>query len=609
MSTINTINLENTLESDQSIQIKIIKESYQLGINYYNQNNFILAEKEFVKVLRPVLSKFKILEPHNIVHVKNEVSNSMYHLGLIYRISNIYPNNYAKATAIFHYCAKFSKCYDIEKLTSEYFLKEAYKMEKEFLESIQIYSKSYSNKCEQYKNKLLTFRKQIKQKLEELDNDKDIILHTNKVELLYEEINKFFINDDGKGFIQQLFIDCIEELGELPQGLQYTIIALGSFAQGTATPWSDLEFAVLINQNNEEYKQYFRNLTQLFYIKVVNLGETHLRWVGVESLNNFKTGDENDDWFWDDIAPYSYGFCLDGAHWHACETPLGRKDYKIKIDTKIVNKPDFELIMTPDDMITFQQNSIIMTSDDMKQIQQDSAIMTPDDMIKFQQNSIIMDNQTWNDSDPHLVQSLKSVAWIYGDKKLLDDYKFKLKNALSIDIIRLRSIKLLLEDVNLYQLKLDNKREIINVKKDIYRLIDRIIVGLANYYNITAESGEKLLTMWNILDRMKTIISEEGIQYFKEALSIANELRLRTYLNNVNNPNKELMRIHKNHQENIFYYDKISMIARFYQIMIQVQNLVKEFCIHQDSSILKNNKFYIDDNYTISLINSTLNIT
>ncbi len=93
------------------------------------------------------------------------------------------------------------------------------------------------------------------------------------------------------------------------------------------TPWSDLEFSILINEYKPEFKGYFRNLTKLLHIKVINLGETPLRSIGVESLNNFKTADEKDDWFWDDIS--NNGFSFDGPDWYACKWPLGRYGYKV----------------------------------------------------------------------------------------------------------------------------------------------------------------------------------------------------------------------------------------------------------------------------------------
>lgn len=355
---------------------------------------------------------------------------------------------------------------------------------------------------------------------------------------------------------------------------------MGSFASGTATPWSDLEFAILISRNDENSKQYFRNLAKLFHIKIINLGETQLRWVGIESLNNFKTAKEEDEWFWDDITPY--GISLDGAHWHACETPLGRKGYRAKVKLKnqseevIIDKPDFELILTPHEMIKFQQEQVIASN-----------------------------GQNWAETDAHLVQSLRSVLLIDGSQELVDDYRSNMKEAVSLDIVRKRTVKILREDLKNFRLKLEQTEEgkLIDVKKDIYRLADRIINGLANYYNIIAPNAQRSVTVWNILDQMRNMgmLSNLGTEHFKEALSIAAELRLRTYIDNLDNSNKELM---------ITYIPYIDIIRHFYQVMLRVQELINELCISNSRAeqMLKSDPLYIDDDYTVDLINARLRI-
>jgi len=311
---------------------------------------------------------------------------------------------------------------------------------------------------------------------------------------------EFFINDKNDGFVQQLIIDAQYLLGNPPNGLIYSIVSLGSFSYGTATPWSDLEFAILINKNNDEYKEYFRNLTNVLYILVLEFREFPLRDIGINALRG---------WFWDYVS--CPGFNFDGNYEHACKTPLGRKKY---------NKPDYELICTPDEMIKFQSAN------------------------------------KWYDSDPHLVQSLMTVSLIIGDQKLLDDYRSKL---LTIDsnIIQQRSIKLLKDDISKYKLHDTTYTEIDDIKKKLYRIVDRIIHALANYYNIIALPGQKTITMWDILrSKLIDMISEDLL----EALSIACEFRLLGYVEPIHNIN--------NHHLLQHYYRLMSKIQLYIETLI-----------------------------------------
>ena len=114
-----------------------------------------------------------------------------------------------------------------------------------------------------------------------------------------------------------LFEDCIKVLGTPPT--KYTCIGMGSMARKEMCPYSDVEFAILIKKVDDKALNYFRLLSQLMEIKVMNMGETVFGFLrGVDSLTHG-------------------GFCLDTAG----NTPLGIPEL-------------YELIGTPKQLASFQ---------------------------------------------------------------------------------------------------------------------------------------------------------------------------------------------------------------------------------------------------------------
>ena len=147
--------------------------------------------------------------------------------------------------------------------------------------------------------------------------------------------------------VSMLAKECESRLGKPP--CDYAIIALGSVARMEATPFSDLEFAILYSDPAIGDKiYYFRVLTYFLHMKVINLGETILPAMGIEQLNDFQSSDLNGDWFYDSVTPR--GISFDGAMPWASKTPLGRMATK--------NKHALELVRTPKEMAELQDEEI-----------------------------------------------------------------------------------------------------------------------------------------------------------------------------------------------------------------------------------------------------------
>ncbi|XP_028401021.1 uncharacterized protein LOC114524103 [Dendronephthya gigantea] len=176
-----------------------------------------------------------------------------------------------------------------------------------------------------------------------IPEEEDVFQKLDREVLFIQQTKALYVEIEVKmrSFISHLIRQCQDVLGK-PSG-EYAFLGLGSFARAEITPWSDLEFVILIRNDDDGTKRYFRNLTHLLHLKVINFGETLLPAMGIKSLNDFSEG--GDDWFFDDITPS--GLKFDGAMPWASKLPTGRGATS--------TKPAVELICTPKQMASFQE--------------------------------------------------------------------------------------------------------------------------------------------------------------------------------------------------------------------------------------------------------------
>ena len=282
---------------------------------------------------------------------------------------------------------------------------------------------------------------------------------------------------------------------------KYAIMGVGSIALQQTTPYSDLEFAILLEDAPDEdtaeaWRAYFRKLTHLIHFRVINLGETVL------PFSEYKIS-------LDHLGRKGLNFDLGG------KTPLGRKD------------KDYELIQPVEGMMEYLKNE----GNKMEQM---------DKLLPF---------------------VLERTCYIYGAQGLHDRYLASQKafwsscqDAAGKHAYQERMRKKLLEGVSELdhsqpgvvrkgreqagdlrtvgpKLHPDDAGRLYDVKQEIYRLPDRLLYGLATYYGLRPESA------WDAVEQLKAQgiigVSEEAKQAahrLQYAVSFATMLRLATYV-------------------------------------------------------------------------------
>ncbi len=301
-------------------------------------------------------------------------------------------------------------------------------------------------------------------------------------------------------FLARLYQESEQELGPAP--CKYTVMGLGSMALQQMTPYSDLEFAILMEENEnqevlEEHRAYFRELSHLVHLRVINLGETVLSSDQSTAQHNLRISLHH-------LGKRGISFDLGG------KTPLGRSDKK------------YELIQPVAGMMHYLRNE----GHKMEHI---------DQLLPF---------------------ILECTCYVHGDPGLHAAYVAQ-KSAFfartqteqGVPVYQARALQKLLEgvvemdyskpgpglakfsqggDLADFEPKFasEDAGRLYDVKQEIYRLPDRLLYRLAMYYGLLPESG------WDAVGQLsrRGIIRREAAQHLGYAVSFATMLRLKIHL-------------------------------------------------------------------------------
>ena len=301
-----------------------------------------------------------------------------------------------------------------------------------------------------------------------------------KIKLLQDLQNQ--ITDDFKQIMANLACFCEEVMGPAP--CKFALTGMGSLARSEVTPFSDFENIILldnkVNRTNEksyeQILQYFRWFSVIFQIVLINLQETIIPSVAIDSIN----------WFFDDNTPR--GISFDGMMPHACKFPLGRHQH-----TK--NKPFATELIKP-----------------------------VDEMLKYLSSEENLKNGY------HLSDILTKTCFVYKDKDLFDEFENGVFEMIESEQNHENVLKEVTDQVvddlesfaTRFSLsKLQSSKQF-NMKRVIYRSTTLFISALGRLYNIRASSCFDIITKLHINDYAK--------HKLKYAVALACEIRLRWYL-------------------------------------------------------------------------------
>ena len=334
--------------------------------------------------------------------------------------------------------------------------------------------------------------------------------------------------------LQEILENGFKLLGKPP--CQYTLLGLGSLGRKEMSPYSDLEFALLIKKSSKSNLTYFRQLVQWLELQVIHLGETAIKILdgGYES-------------------PVVRGFSFDDGG----NTPLGKQGY-------------VELIKTPQELAQFQSERFYQEDLILSNVLRGADLVVGSESLYNEYN--------------HAVQKLLAAPAASSSHPICEE----------------RALNILRGHLVEFEPRLDRKKEetpIYNIKVELYRLPSFLIAGLADYFGIGEQNTWKKL---EALFKKKILSAKglEHLQKAMAAtmnLRIRCHLYYGKECEDVYHSQMQL-KIPGKQKQNLFVLTDtdLDQIVEIYRVIFPLHRIFKQLCQTRNFAELSKETFYDD---------------
>ena len=336
-----------------------------------------------------------------------------------------------------------------------------------------------------------------------------------------------YLTTSYKKMFGTLILDSQEIIGKPP--VDWACIGMGSMARNEMCPYSNIEFAFLIEKKTEQALTYFRILAQHIELRIINLGETF-----------FPIFLENQE------SPTPNGFSMDSGG----ITPLGKTGF-------------YELIHTPEELAQFQCQEW-MDADIIITNALSSVCHIAGNKVLVNKYCQAKENQL-NTTDG--VFSFTGIA-------------FREKLAL----------QLLKGDLIEYKPDLSKDKNAFGIKKEFYLPFQRILQSLALFYNLPASQTfliidqlfQKNIISSQAKDNLKKAIQQVlSLRFEAHAFFQNKEILLHIEKGHPLDPTS--LCANEMH---------LQSLREIYRVLVPFHQCISEFLQTKNNKILNNNPFY-----------------